>query len=64
VRARIARRIAKGEQLLEIGVVKPGRGFEFAPRGLLEHFAHPHQSARKCPFSARRTAAQLDQVSL
>ena len=57
----VARRIAKGKELLQIGV-QSGRGAQFAVDGVIEQLTDPYQASRKCPFAAQRPGLELDQV--
>ena len=60
----IARRVAEGEQLLEVGFSYAGGGEQLAPRCAFKRFSHPHQPAGEGPSSLERPASKLDEVGL
>ena len=47
----IARRIAEGEKLLQVGAIDAGELLQLAPRGIVEEFADANQAAGKRPAS-------------
>ena len=63
MRVGVARRIAEGKKLLQVGLVQSGGRLQLAARGIIEELADAHQAAGKGPSSFQRPALEGDEIA-